>query len=71
MKREDFQGTMPFGIIIDIDMNIRGIEHCSHNIQIFNNMDNKQDSTVIQDYKNNCKTMTESNNTIIKILALN
>jgi len=70
MKREDFPEKMPFGIIIDIDTNIRGMERCSNNLPIFDNKDNKQDFTVTQDYKNDCKTTIKLNNIIIKISVL-
>lgn len=70
MKQEDFLEKTPFGIITDIDTNVCGMERCSNNSQIFNNKDNKQDFTVIQDYKNNCKTMIKLNNIIIKISVL-
>lgn len=70
MKQEDFLEKMPFGIIIDIDMNIRGMERCSNNLLTINNKDNKQDFTVTQDYKNNYKTTIRLNNIIIKISVL-
>jgi len=70
MKQEDFLEKTPFGIIIDIDTNVCGMERCNNNLLIFNNKDNKQDFTVIQDYKNNCKTMIKLNNIIIKISVL-
>jgi len=70
MKQEDFLEKMPFGITIDIDTNVRGMEHCSNNLLTFNNKDNKQDFTVTQDYKNNYKTTIRLNNIIIKISVL-
>jgi len=70
MKQEDFLEKMLFGTIIDTDTNDRGMERCSNNLQIFNNKDNKQDFTVIQGYKNNCKTMIKLSNIITKISAL-
>lgn len=71
MRQEDFQERMPFGIIIDIDTNVCGMERCSHNLQIFNTKNNKRGFVVIQDYKNNCKTIIKLNNIIIKISVLN
>jgi len=70
MKREDFQERMPFGIIIVIDTNIRGMERCSNNSPTINNKDSKQGFTVTQDYKNNYKTTIRLNNIIIKISVL-
>lgn len=71
MKQEDFLEKMPFGTIIDIDTNIRGMERYSNNLQIFNNKDNKPDFIVIQDYKNNCKMMIKLSNITIKISVSN
>ena len=70
MKQEDFLEKTLFGIIIDIDTNDRGMEHCSNNLQKFNNKDNKQEFIVTQGCKNNYKTMIKLNNIIIKISAL-
>lgn len=70
MKQEDFLEKMLFGIIIVIDMNVRGMECCSNNLPIFNNKDNEQGFTVTQDYKNNCKTTIRLNNIIVKISVL-
>lgn len=71
MRQETFPEKMPFGIIIDIDTNVCGMERYSHNLQIFNSKDNKRASIVTQDYKNNCKTIIKLNNIIIKISVLN
>ena len=70
MKQEDFLEKMPFGITIDIDTNVRGMERYSNNLLTFNNKDNKPDFTVTQDYKNNYKTTIRLNNIIIKISVL-
>lgn len=70
MKQEDFLEKTLFGIIIDIDTNVCGMERCSNNLLIFNNKDNKQDFTVIPGYKNNWKTMIKLNNIIVKISDL-
>jgi len=70
MKQEDFLEKMPFGIIIDIDTNVRGMEHCSNNSPIFSNKDNKQDFTVTQDYRNNSMMTKKLNNITIKISVL-
>lgn len=70
MKQEDFLEKMPFGIIIVIDTNVRGMERCNNNLPTFNNKDYKQGFTVTLDYKNNCKTTIRLNNTIIKISVL-
>jgi len=56
MKQEDFLEKMPFGITIDIDTNVRGMERYSNSLPILNNKDFKQDFTVTQDYKNYGKT---------------
>lgn len=70
MKQEDFLEKMPFGIFIDIDTNVRGMERCNNNLLAINNKDNKQDFIVTQDYKNNYKTTIRLNNIIIKISVL-
>ena len=70
MKQEDFLEKTLFGIIIDIDTNVCGMERCSNNLLIFNNKDNKQDFTVIPGCKNNWKTMIKLNNIIVKISDL-
>lgn len=70
MKQEDFLEKMLFGIIIDVDMNDRGIERSSNNLRIFNNKDNKQDFMETQGYKSNYKKMIKLSNIIIKISVL-